>query len=49
MIYFIVISGEDITFPTQYPVGCLLGCVDMVDCLSQEQYREQVSRHGHIT
>ncbi|XP_072038298.1 activating signal cointegrator 1-like isoform X2 [Amphiura filiformis] len=32
---------EHIEFPTHYPAGCLLGCVDMVDCLSQEQYRDQ--------
>lgn len=35
---------ENVTFPSQYPTGCLLGCVDMVDCLAQEQYREKVSR-----
>ncbi|KAI1889412.1 hypothetical protein AGOR_G00162610 [Albula goreensis] len=28
-------------FPRDYPTGCLLGCVNMTDCLSQEQYREQ--------
>ncbi|KAG7468279.1 hypothetical protein MATL_G00141340 [Megalops atlanticus] len=28
-------------FPTEYPTGCLLGCVNMTDCLSQEQFREQ--------
>jgi hypothetical protein len=27
-----------IPFPEDYPTGCLLGCVDMVDCLPQEQY-----------
>lgn len=30
-------------FPKEYPTGCLLGCVNMADCLSQEQFREQVS------
>ncbi|CAG5867045.1 unnamed protein product [Menidia menidia] len=30
-------------FPKDYPTGCLLGCVNMTDCLSQEQFREQVS------
>ncbi|BET01177.1 ASHypothetical protein domain [Nesidiocoris tenuis] len=30
----------DIKFPSKYPVGCLLGCVNMVDCLAQEEYRE---------
>ncbi|XP_071794721.1 activating signal cointegrator 1-like [Asterias amurensis] len=38
-------SDEDIHFPEEYPVACLLGCVDMRDCLSQEQYQEQYS-HG---
>ncbi|XP_069021750.1 activating signal cointegrator 1 [Embiotoca jacksoni] len=28
-------------FPQEYPTGCLLGCVNMTDCLSQEQFREQ--------
>lgn len=28
----------DIIFPADYPSGCLLGCVDLVDCLTQEQY-----------
>ncbi|KAJ8417954.1 hypothetical protein AAFF_G00227970 [Aldrovandia affinis] len=28
-------------FPTEYPTGCLLGCVNMTDCLSQDQYKEQ--------
>ncbi|XP_052002347.1 activating signal cointegrator 1 isoform X1 [Xyrauchen texanus] len=28
-------------FPTEYPTGCLLGCVNVTDCLSQEQFREQ--------
>ncbi|XP_076354543.1 activating signal cointegrator 1 [Tachypleus tridentatus] len=30
-----------IKFPEQYPTGCLLGCVDLTECLPQEQYREQ--------
>ncbi|XP_041034583.1 activating signal cointegrator 1 [Carcharodon carcharias] len=33
--------GRDIEFPKDYPTGCLLGCVDVTDCVSQEQYREQ--------
>lgn len=28
-------------FPSEYPTGCLLGCVNVTDCLSQEQFREQ--------
>lgn len=28
-------------FPAEYPTGCLLGCVNVSDCLSQEQFREQ--------
>ena len=35
--------GETSPFPTFYPSGCLLGCVDIVDCLSQEEYSEQFS------
>jgi hypothetical protein len=28
-------------FPLTYPTGCLLGCVNIVDCLPQEEYRER--------
>lgn len=28
-------------FPKDYPTGCLLGCVNVTDCLSQQQFREQ--------
>lgn len=35
--------GADVAFPNDYPSGCLLGCVDVTDCLSQEQFNEQVS------
>ncbi|XP_074650091.1 activating signal cointegrator 1-like [Tubulanus polymorphus] len=28
-------------FPEHYPVGCLLGCVDVTDCLAQDEYRKQ--------
>ncbi|XP_041662440.1 activating signal cointegrator 1 [Cheilinus undulatus] len=28
-------------FPKDYPTGCLLGCVNITDCLSQEQFSEQ--------
>uniref|UniRef100_A0A5S6QPL9 ASCH domain-containing protein n=1 Tax=Trichuris muris TaxID=70415 RepID=A0A5S6QPL9_TRIMR len=28
-------------YPPEYPTGCLLGCVEVVDCLSQEDYRVQ--------
>jgi hypothetical protein len=32
-------TGERLQFPLQYPTSCLLGCVNMVDCLPQEEYR----------
>ncbi|XP_040536002.1 activating signal cointegrator 1 isoform X1 [Gallus gallus] len=32
---------KDVEFPNEYPSGCLLGCVDVTDCLSQEQFNEQ--------
>ncbi|XP_003378294.1 activating signal cointegrator 1 [Trichinella spiralis] len=34
-------------FPEQYITGCLLGCVNMVDCLPQEQFFEQYS-YGEV-
>lgn len=39
--YVFSVSEEELQFPQDYPVGCLLGCVDVVDCLAQEDYREQ--------
>ncbi|XP_040925957.1 activating signal cointegrator 1 isoform X2 [Betta splendens] len=35
------IHKKEPAFPKDYPTGCLLGCVNMTDCLSQEQFREQ--------
>ncbi len=35
-------ADDSSQFPASYPSGCLLGCVDVVECLSQEEYREQV-------
>uniref|UniRef100_A0A182Y7J0 Uncharacterized protein n=1 Tax=Anopheles stephensi TaxID=30069 RepID=A0A182Y7J0_ANOST len=37
-------EDDTIQFPTQYPSGCLLGCVSVQDCLPQEEYRKQ---HPH--
>ncbi|EDO46391.1 predicted protein [Nematostella vectensis] len=34
-------------FPKEYPTGCLLGCVDLEDCLSQEEYRERCQDSDH--
>lgn len=34
---------SEVRFPNDYPTGCLLGCVNVTDCLSQEQFRQQVS------
>ena len=39
----LLFSLEGVMFPCDYPTGCLLGCVDMIDCLSQDEYREKVS------
>ncbi|XP_004855711.1 activating signal cointegrator 1 isoform X1 [Heterocephalus glaber] len=36
-----LLCGKDVEFPGDYPSGCLLGCVDLVDCLSQKQFKEQ--------
>ncbi|XP_028812545.1 activating signal cointegrator 1 isoform X2 [Denticeps clupeoides] len=35
------VHKKGVPFPTEYPTGCLLGCVNVVDCLSQEQFKEQ--------
>lgn len=38
----VVFVGEDLPFPDSYPVSCLLGCVDVVDVIPQDEYRHQV-------
>ena len=39
--YRALLGKENIAFPHHYPPGCLLGCVDVVDVLPQEEYREK--------
>ncbi|XP_063782427.1 activating signal cointegrator 1 isoform X2 [Pseudophryne corroboree] len=36
-----VLLHKGIAFPKDYPTSCLLGCVEVVDCLSQDQFVEQ--------
>merc|ERR1719270_737355 len=37
--FYRVHTGDDnIQFPSHYPTSCLLGCVDLTDCLAQEEY-----------
>ena len=36
------VGRPGIVLPSEYPISCLLGCVDVVDCLSQEDYRQKV-------
>ncbi|XP_055869636.1 activating signal cointegrator 1-like isoform X2 [Biomphalaria glabrata] len=40
-IYSHIYKGHSLRFPTSYPTASLLGCVNVEDCLSQEDYREQ--------
>ncbi|XP_007532408.1 activating signal cointegrator 1 [Erinaceus europaeus] len=35
------LRGKDVEFPNDYPSGCLLGYVDLTDCLSQKQFKDQ--------
>ena len=39
--YKTLYGKTDLAFPQNYPVGCLLGCVEVVDVLPQEEYRVQ--------
>ncbi|VEN61461.1 unnamed protein product, partial [Callosobruchus maculatus] len=34
-------QDNTLTFPKEYPTGCLLGCVFVEDCLEQEEYRKR--------
>ncbi|PNJ29249.1 TRIP4 isoform 4, partial [Pongo abelii] len=36
-----LLRGKDVEFPNDYPSGCLLGCVNLIDCLSQKQFKEE--------
>ena len=38
-----VCSDTSLVFPSSYPSGCVLGCVCVTDCLSRDDYHEQVS------
>lgn len=34
-------KDTSLKFPKEYPTGCLLGCVNIDDCLDQEVYRKR--------
>lgn len=36
-----VLLHKDVNFPKDYPTGCLLGCVEVADCLPLDQFKEQ--------
>ncbi|XP_037079115.1 activating signal cointegrator 1-like [Pollicipes pollicipes] len=36
-----IASRQQLSFPEFYPSGCLLGRVNVLDCLPQEVYQEQ--------
>lgn len=36
-----VLLHKDVHFPKDYPTGCLLGCVEVADCLPLDQFKEQ--------
>ncbi|XP_006831604.1 PREDICTED: activating signal cointegrator 1 [Chrysochloris asiatica] len=38
---YCLLRGKDLEFPSDYPSGCLLGCVNLTDCMSQKQFKEQ--------
>ncbi|XP_061384314.1 activating signal cointegrator 1 [Danaus plexippus] len=39
--YSVLYPDKQIKFPSFYPTGCLLGCVTVDDCLSQEEYAKK--------
>eukprot|EP00794_Sanderia_malayensis_P005925 gene5925-6611_t len=39
--FYRFIYKDDVVFPDSYPTGALLGCVDVVDCLAQDEYQLQ--------
>lgn len=41
LFYRLYHKNENLEFPSQFPSGCLLGCVSVQDCLPQEEYRKK--------
>uniref|UniRef100_A0A2H1VUL3 SFRICE_003987 n=1 Tax=Spodoptera frugiperda TaxID=7108 RepID=A0A2H1VUL3_SPOFR len=39
--YRVLYPETEIKFPSFYPTGCLLGCVNVDDCLPQEEYQKK--------
>ncbi|KAJ8718082.1 hypothetical protein PYW07_006012 [Mythimna separata] len=39
--YRVLYPEMEIKFPSFYPTGCLLGCVNVDDCLPQEEYQKK--------
>ncbi|XP_053614310.1 activating signal cointegrator 1 isoform X2 [Plodia interpunctella] len=39
--YRVLNPDMQLEFPTFYPTGCLLGCVNVDDCLNQEEYQKK--------
>jgi len=37
-------ADANLTLPEYYPAGCLLGCVDVIDCLPLEEFKAKVGR-----
>lgn len=40
-MYKLLYPEREINFPSFYPTGCLLGCVNVDDCLAQEEYQKR--------
>lgn len=41
LFYRLYHKNENLEFPSQFPSGCLLGCVSVQECLPQEEYRKR--------
>jgi len=42
-MYMDLFPNKNFEFPKVYPTACLLGCVDVTDCLSNDEYKENCS------
>ena len=40
------LDRSEIPFPENYPVSALLGCVDVVNCVDNETYKEDYFQTG---
>jgi len=47
-LFKLMLGNNQAHFPDSYPLGCIIGRVNLVDCLSQEEYQSKYGHAGYI-